>query len=58
MELASHIWVVADDSAATESVMPMVHTDDVDASIVVAKAFQRKAKPDHFLQQTMINNHR
>ena len=42
MQLASHIWSVEDDTDATESVMPVVHTADIDAAMVAAKVFKRK----------------
>ena len=42
MELASHIWLVGDDRRAHENVMPDTNDDDVDASLVAARASQRK----------------
>ena len=44
MELASHIWLVGDDRSAQENVMPDTNDDDVDASLVAARASQRKEK--------------
>ena len=42
MELAFHIWIVGDDTVAQESVVPDTNDDDVDASLVTARASQRK----------------
>ena len=44
MELASHIWVVGDDTGAEENVMPDTNDGDVEASLVAARASQRKEK--------------
>ena len=44
MQLASHIWPVGDDSSALENRMPDTNDDDVNASLVAARASQRKEK--------------
>ena len=44
MTLASHIWVAGDDINAKENVMPPAQDEDVNASLVVARASQRKEK--------------
>ena len=44
MALAPHIWVVGDDSTAHANRMAVVNIADIDASMVAAKACQRKAK--------------
>ena len=44
MTLASHIWIAGDDRHAQEHVLPLVDDDDVDASLVAARASQRKEK--------------
>ena len=46
MQLAFHIWSVGDDSNALEDQMPDTNDDDVNASLVVARASQRKDKSE------------
>ena len=46
MQLASHIWPVGDDSNALEDQMPDTNDDDVNASLVAARASQRKEKSE------------
>ena len=48
MEFASHIWLVGDDRSAHGNVMPATNDDDVDASLVAARASQRKEKSGRF----------
>ena len=42
MALASHIWIAGDYRNAHGHVMPFTNDDDVDASLVAARASQRK----------------
>ena len=42
MDLASHIWVVGDDICFEESVKLGTNEDDIEASLVAARASQRK----------------
>ena len=44
VDVASHIWFVGDDTAAIGNVMPVVKIADIDASMVLARASQRKEK--------------
>ena len=44
IQLASHIWLVGDDSRAQENQMPDTNDDDFDASLAAVRASQRKEK--------------
>ena len=44
MHLASYIWVVGDDTCPEENAMPDINEDDIEASLVAARASQRKDK--------------
>ena len=44
MDLASHILFVGDDTGAVEHVMPATNQNDIDASMVAARASQRTDK--------------
>ena len=44
MTFASHVWIAGDDRNAQGNVMPLAKDDDVDASLVAARASQRKEK--------------
>ena len=46
MQLASHIWPLGDDSRALSNQMPDTNDDDVNASLVAARASQRKEKSE------------
>ena len=46
MQLASHIWLVGDGSRALDNQMPDSNDDDANASLVAARASQRKEKSE------------
>ena len=46
MQLASHMWPVGHDSRTLENQMPDTNDDDVNASLVAARASQRKDKSE------------
>ena len=62
MALACHIWVVGGDSTAHEHMMCVVNIADLDASIVAAKASQRKedegplANPQKYREGEIISD--
>ena len=55
MNLAAHTWSAGDDTHSQENVMPVTKDENVNASLVAARASQRKEKAGPLTEQIVLS---